>query len=202
MGGHTNVVPGASFSPDGTKLATTDFSGNLRIRKAATLEQIDRHPLTLRSLFRLGVVQNQERDFASAELTLCHLFARQKQLGDPKIPITRAEITTALEGQGKLPVILRHPESATVTLGKQVTLRVDVGGDGPWSFQWFRSGQRIDGETQHELVLPVASNADLGSYHVEVTPLGRDDVNPVASKWARVIEGVPPDRPPPRNGEP
>lgn len=202
LGGHRNTVTGAAFSRDGTKLATTDFSGNLRIRNAAPLAEIDHHPLTLRSLLNLGVVQNQERNYSTAEMTLCHLFARQKELGDREMSATRTEITTALEGQGKLPAIARHPESAKVHLGEQVTLRVEVSGDGPWSFQWFRNGHRIDGATEQELLLTVASNTDFGSYHVAVRPFGRDDVNPVVSNWAHVTERAAPVHPPPRSGEP
>ena len=104
--GHPTTVCGASFSKDGTKLATTDFSANLFIRDAQTLEEIDRHPLTLRALFRLGVTQNRERRYAAAEATLRHLLTtQQRTLGDddPVLAKTRAELEVAIEGQRKIP---------------------------------------------------------------------------------------------------
>ena len=103
--GHPTTVCGASFSRDGTKLATTDFSANLFIRDAQSFEEIDRHPLTLRALFRLGVTQNRERRYSVAEATLRHLLtAQQKTLGDddPVLAKTRAELGVAIEGQRKL----------------------------------------------------------------------------------------------------
>ena len=202
LGGYATTVAAAAFSPDGTELATTDFYGNLSIREAAPLKRIDRHPHTLRSLFRLGVKQNRERNYAAAEQALSHVFKLQKELGDPARSETRAELTAAFKAQGKLPVFVRQPESVEVALGEQVTLHVQVGDEGPWAFQWFRNGHRVEGQTQSNLVLKVGSNEDVGSYHVEVTPAGRDDVDSVASTWAHVTERTEPDRPPPRPAEP
>ena len=103
--GHPTTVSGASFSTDGTKLATIDFSANLFVRDAQTLDEIDRHPLTLRALFRLGVTQNRERRYAAAEATLRHLLTeQQKTLGDdnPVLARTRVELEVAIKGQRKL----------------------------------------------------------------------------------------------------
>lgn len=105
MEGHTNTIAGAAFSNDGTKLATTDFSGNLRIREAATLAEIDRHPVTLRSIFRLGVMQNRERRYVAAEKTLQRLLNIQSRMlseNDPKIAKTLAEIAVASDGRRKM----------------------------------------------------------------------------------------------------
>jgi WD40 repeat protein len=102
--GHETTVGGADFSSDGTKLATTDFYGGLQIWEAATLVQIDRHPLTLRALFRLGVTQNLERRYAAAEATLRRLLSLQERtLSDDAAEIskTRAELEVAIEGQRK-----------------------------------------------------------------------------------------------------
>ena len=102
---HAGSVLGAAFSADGTRLATTDAK-NLRIWEAATLEQVDRHPLTLRSLFRLGVAQNREKRFAEAEATLRRVFDLQieRDANALEISQTEDEITKAREGQGKLSV--------------------------------------------------------------------------------------------------
>ena len=110
--GHAGSVLGAAFSADGTRLATTDTK-NLRIRGAATLEQIDRHPLTLRSLFRLGVAQNRERRFAEAEATLRRVFVLQTERDAAALEIsqTEDEIAKALEGQGKLSLTSGHSSS-------------------------------------------------------------------------------------------
>jgi WD40 repeat protein len=112
LAGHAGPAPGAAFSADGTRLATTDAK-NLRIWKAATLEQIDRHPQTLRALFRLGVAQNRERRFAEAEATLRRVSDLQHERGASALEIsqTRKQIARALEGQGKLPVPAGHSSS-------------------------------------------------------------------------------------------
>jgi WD40 repeat protein len=102
--GHITTVAGAAFSPDGTKLATTDFAGNLRIHDAATLAEIDRHPLTLRSMFRLGALRNRERRFGEAEAILRRTLSLQKQTlsrGDAQISQTRKQLAVAIDGRRK-----------------------------------------------------------------------------------------------------
>ena len=103
---HTHTVAGAAFSPDETKLATTDFDGNLQIWEAESLANIDRHPLTLQAIYRRGVTLNRSYRFAEAEATLRHLLAQQqKTLGDddPVLARTRAELEVAISGQAKMP---------------------------------------------------------------------------------------------------
>ena len=103
---HENAVFGVDFSSDGRTLVSTDINGVLQIREAASLDQIDRHPSTLQSLFRLGNKQNRERRHVQAERTLRHLMTKQqKTLGDdaPELVETRAELEVAIKGQSKMP---------------------------------------------------------------------------------------------------
>ena len=104
--GHETTVCGADFASDGTKLATTDFYGGLQIWEAATLDQIDQHPFTLRALFRLGVTQNLEGRYAEAEVTLRRLLSLQERTlskDAAELSRTRAELEVAIEGQGRMP---------------------------------------------------------------------------------------------------
>ena len=105
LSGHANFVFGAAFSHDGSELATTDVDGGLRLWKAATFARIDTHPLTLHSIFRLGVALNQEKRYADAVATLRHLLNLQQETlpgKSPEISKTRAEINSALAGLAKL----------------------------------------------------------------------------------------------------
>ncbi len=105
LSGHANFVFGAAFSHDGSELATTDVDGGLRLWKAATFARIDTHPLTLRSIFRLGVALNQEKRYADAVATLRHLLNLQQETlpgKSPEISKTRAEINSALAGLANL----------------------------------------------------------------------------------------------------
>ena len=102
--GHETTVSGADFSSDGTKLATNDLYGGLQIWEAATLDQIDRHPQTLRALYRLGVTQNLEGRYAESEATLRRLLSLQERtlpVNSAEISKTQAELDIAIERQRK-----------------------------------------------------------------------------------------------------
>ena len=191
---HNNVVFGVDFSSDGTKLATTDIDGVLRIWEAQPFEEIDRHPLTLRAMFRLGAKQNRERRFAEAESTLRRLLQIQKatlRADDPSIAEAQTEVTKSLEGQGKLPIFVLQPESVTAAAGDEVVFRTELG-DGDWTLQWFRNGQPIDGATQRQVSFRFEGEEDFGCYHAEAFPKGQESVaQPVRSGYAYALPKEP-----------
>jgi WD40 repeat protein len=110
--GHTDEVRGVAFSPDGNTLATSGTDGILRLWKAATLDEIESYTTTLDSMFRLGKIRNEQAQFKDAEAILRRLLALQEKTlpgDDPQISKTQAELTAALEGQGKLPAPRARP---------------------------------------------------------------------------------------------
>ena len=103
---HSDAVMGVAFSPDGNKLASVGNEGVLRIRKAATLDEIDHDPATHASMYRLGQMRNEEERYAEAEAILQRLLELLPH-GHPDIDKTVSEIKVALKGQGKPPDIQR-----------------------------------------------------------------------------------------------
>ena len=102
--GHTSSVCAVAFSPDGKTLATAAMNHVLRIWKAPSLDRIDRHPLTLRSMFRLGASRNVQERYSDAEPILRHTLSRQQATlssGHPHVLKTRAELQVALKGRRK-----------------------------------------------------------------------------------------------------
>ena len=102
--GHNSSVCAVAFSPDGKSLATAAMDHVLRIWKAPSLDDIDRHPMTLRSMFRLGALQNMQERYSVAELTLRRTLLLQEATlpsGHPDIIKTQAELEVALNRQRK-----------------------------------------------------------------------------------------------------
>lgn len=64
--------------------------------------------------------------------------------------------------------ITQQPVSVDVTLGATITMEVVVGGDGPFTYQWQKNEQDIDGATDSILVLTDANLSDAGEYLVVV----------------------------------
>ena len=67
------------------------------------------------------------------------------------------------------PVITSSPASLTVPLGAAVNLSVTATGTAPLTYQWFHDDQPVAGALYANLVIPSASLADAGGYHVVVT---------------------------------
>lgn len=70
---------------------------------------------------------------------------------------------------GAAPTIVGQPVGGTVALGAAFTLRVTVTGSLPFSYQWERDGNKLDGATASELVLTNLTALSQGSYRVSVS---------------------------------
>ena len=70
------------------------------------------------------------------------------------------------------PGISSHPVGTTVCQGERVEMSVETVQVG-MSYQWFRDGVAVEGQTGATLVLEAAAFEEAGSYHVEVTGCGR-----------------------------
>src|SRR5262249_15858082 len=67
------------------------------------------------------------------------------------------------------PIILAQPLDATTLMGGAVTLSVTTDEAPALSYQWFRNGEPIAGETNPSLAIANAQGFDIGGYHVVVT---------------------------------
>jgi heparosan-N-sulfate-glucuronate 5-epimerase len=68
-----------------------------------------------------------------------------------------------------LPGITRHPASQIILRGNSVLLTVDVGGPGPFSYQWLLDGEPISDATGPWFEIEQAQPTDAGIYCVAVT---------------------------------
>jgi rhamnogalacturonan endolyase len=76
------------------------------------------------------------------------------------------EITFKVYGA---PVILAPPLDATVLMGGTATFSVSAGESPGLSYQWFRNGEPIAGETSPTLAINNVQGFDIGGYHVVIT---------------------------------
>ena len=190
LDGHTNFVAGIAFSKDGTTLATVGNEGTLRLWRAATFAEIDRHPATLQSMLALAATQNRHRRFSDAETTLRRTLRLQEKTltpGHEDIKVARAEIVKAMRAQDKLPIISRQPNSVKTAVGNPVKFTVHVDGDGPWSYQWFHNDQPIESATHSTLQIPSMTKRNVGRYCIQVRPLGDNAVTAVQSETAYLV---------------
>lgn len=96
---HDDLITGLAFSRDGTTLGSANLDGPIRLWEAAPLPEIDRHPLTIRSLVRRGEIQCDRNDFEDAEDTLRCALRIQNATGIDPPAATRLTLAEALVGQ-------------------------------------------------------------------------------------------------------
>ncbi len=174
---HKDLVYGADFSPDGNTLASVGTGGFLNLWKAAPFSVIDKHPLTIRSIVDLASLRIAQQKYADAEVILRRAYQKQHTIlpGDhPDLAKTRNMIRETWDGQGKLPVFVKHPASVRANLGEEAVFQVEVEGTGPWSYQWWRNGHPITEANAPTLRIPQVTKSDLGLIHVEVSPVPAD----------------------------
>jgi alpha-tubulin suppressor-like RCC1 family protein len=75
------------------------------------------------------------------------------------------------------PSIVTQPVPVTVNAGNTATFAVGVSGTGPFTYQWLKGGQPINGATAAFYSIASAAGGDTGSYSVQVT----NSVNSVTS---------------------
>ena len=76
------------------------------------------------------------------------------------------------------PFIVQQPRSATLDPGDPVGMLVVAGGSAPFSYQWFRNGVPLPGETNDLYVILAADSSSQGLYHAVVS-------NPVGSQTSQ-----------------
>jgi hypothetical protein len=86
------------------------------------------------------------------------------------------------------PAILNAPSSQTLSAGDDLILTIQVGGTGPFAFQWRRNGVNLPGETAGTLVLQNVQPWDSGNYSVAVST----SAGAVNSQIATVLITAPP----------
>lgn len=70
-------------------------------------------------------------------------------------------------GAATAPTVVLEPQSVTAASGSTVTLSVRANGTGPFTYQWRRNGQNIDGATYS--VLTLSNVTDTADYDVVIT---------------------------------
>lgn len=88
-----------------------------------------------------------------------------------------------------VPVLTLEPVGGDAGEGQELTLRAAVSGIGPFSWQWFRDGEELAGQTRATLNLGEVALSDSGSYTVRVSNIVGSDTSAPA-----VIEVHPANR--------
>ena len=188
--GHSTVVSGCDFSPHEKTLVTIDINGDLRLWHAHSLEEIDRHWITLKAQFDRGRQLNLERRFTEAKQVLRRTLQGQLAAHRPEseLNLTRRELTLAIHEQGEFPAIGEQPISQPVSLGEPAEFTVTCINGRPdgWSYQWYFRGEPIENATESSLRIPTVSAADLGPYYVEAQ-YHHDDLDLVSLKSNKVV---------------
>jgi len=67
------------------------------------------------------------------------------------------------------PSITTQPLASTISAGSSASMSVAASGTAPLSYQWYRNGVALAGETASSLYLPATTSSDEGSYTVKVS---------------------------------
>lgn len=82
------------------------------------------------------------------------------------------ESTPATIALLEAPSIQTQPAGLSVLVDNAFTLSVTATGTGPLSYQWYRNGQLLQGETGSTVQRSAATGSDAGNYHVIVSNAG------------------------------
>ncbi|MBI5770408.1 MAG: immunoglobulin domain-containing protein [Verrucomicrobia bacterium] len=77
--------------------------------------------------------------------------------------------TLTVNSVATAPTITVHPASQAVSVGAALTLTVGASGTTPFTYQWKKGGQNLDGATNATFTIASVTTADAGSYTVVVT---------------------------------
>ncbi|MCP4520392.1 MAG: hypothetical protein GY827_01635, partial [Cytophagales bacterium] len=66
------------------------------------------------------------------------------------------------------PIIDTEPQDVTICVGEEATFSVSASGD-DLTYQWYKGGTKLSGETKATLTIASVSNTDVGDYSVVVT---------------------------------
>ncbi|MGJ3242345.1 MAG: immunoglobulin domain-containing protein [Opitutales bacterium] len=66
------------------------------------------------------------------------------------------------------PRIIDQPAAGTFATGSTATLTVRAGGSAPFTYQWFKDGDALTGQTEATLVINDVADADAGAYSLRV----------------------------------
>lgn len=68
------------------------------------------------------------------------------------------------------PTIVKQPTSVDVAEGRELLIPIDLGSTAkPYTIEWFKDGNKIDGATETTYKVAVATAADAGTYSIKVT---------------------------------
>ena len=67
------------------------------------------------------------------------------------------------------PVVTSHPEGVYLNIGMPALFSVEATGTGTLTYQWYKDGTPINGQTSTKFRIPVVALTDLGTYSAAVT---------------------------------
>lgn len=69
---------------------------------------------------------------------------------------------------GSVPVITGQPQDVFASAGSQAVFSVEATANGAMTYQWFKDGSLLEGETEATLTIPGVAKANEGGYRVDV----------------------------------
>lgn len=187
------TAPSISSALDVQVQVNTPFAYRITINQAWPLDTFDASPLPpgLTVNKRFGYISGKPTQVGTNKVTI---VASQGGLPDR----TLSDVLTLRVTAGPTPPLFRTDPSDVVAIaGTQVTLSAEAVGTGDIQYQWYRGnmifdrffeGPAVDGATGPQLVLPAATDQDIGWYVVKA----RNAAGTATSRPAQVLLILPP----------
>lgn len=108
---------------------------------------------------------------STSQLTIQNLYtfngagSNQGSFDEFRIGTSYAAVTPV---QPYPPIIDTQPQDTVVVRGSNVTLQVEAFSPVPVTYQWYKDGVELDGETASMLTIAPVTDADIGEYQVRV----------------------------------